>query len=51
MRTLNSSAEARVTILRNGRQSEVVLDLAQLANDPEMSAGNGADANTPSSAP
>ena len=51
MRTLNSSAEARVTILRNGRQSEVVLDLAQLANDPEMSAGNEGDASTPSSAP
>jgi general secretion pathway protein C len=51
MRTLNSSAEARVTILRNGRQSEVLLNLAQLANDPEMSAGNDGDASTSSSAP
>jgi general secretion pathway protein C len=51
MSTLNSSAEARVTILRNGRQSEVLLNLAQLANDPEMSAGNDGDASTSSSAP
>jgi hypothetical protein len=40
-----------VTILRNGRQSEVLLNLAQLANDPEMSAGNDGDASTSSSAP
>ncbi|MBV6417468.1 MAG: hypothetical protein CMLOHMNK_02186 [Steroidobacteraceae bacterium] len=34
-RTLGSSAEARVTVMRSGRQQELTLNMAQIANEAE----------------
>ncbi len=34
--TLNSSADARVSVTRNGRQQELVLNLAQIASEAEQ---------------
>ncbi|MEZ5532326.1 MAG: type II secretion system protein GspC [Steroidobacteraceae bacterium] len=34
-RTLGSSAEARVTVMRSGRQQELTLNMAQVANEAE----------------
>ena len=34
--TLNSSTDARVSVTRNGRQQELVLNLAQIANEAEQ---------------
>ena len=48
--TLNSSTDARVSITRNGRQQELVLNMAQIANEAEQlgnGAGNGSDATPP----
>src|SRR5262245_56730806 len=44
--TLNSSTDARVTVTRNGRQQELVLNIAQIANEAEQ-LGNGADGMMP----
>jgi general secretion pathway protein C len=44
--TLSSSSDARVTITRNGRQQELVLNIAQIANEAEQ-LGNGADGMMP----
>jgi general secretion pathway protein C len=44
--TLGSSTEARVTITRNGRQQELVLNLAQISAEAE-SLGMGGDGNIP----
>jgi general secretion pathway protein C len=46
--TLNSSSDARVTVTRNGRQQELQLNLAQLANEAEQ-LNSGADAPSPDS--
>ena len=46
--TLNSSTDARVTITRNGRQQELVLNIAQIAAEAEQ-LGNGGDGNIPRS--
>jgi len=35
-RTLGSSAEARVTVMRSGRQQELTLNMAQVANEAEQ---------------
>ncbi|MGE0582834.1 MAG: type II secretion system protein GspC [Steroidobacteraceae bacterium] len=35
-RTLGSAAEARVTVLRSGRQQELTLNMAQVANEAEQ---------------
>ena len=48
--TLASSTDARVTITRNGRQQELVLNIAQIAAEAER-IGNGADGNIPADAP
>jgi general secretion pathway protein C len=41
--TLNSSSDARISVTRNGRQQELVLNLTQIANEAEQlgSVGNG----------
>ncbi len=44
--TLSSSTDARITIMRNNRQQELVLNLAQLANDVER-LGAGGDGMIP----
>lgn len=35
-RTLGSSAEARISVMRNGRQEELTLNMAQIANEAEQ---------------
>jgi general secretion pathway protein C len=44
--TLNSSTDARVSVTRNGRQQELVLNIAQIASEAEQM-GPGADGNIP----
>ena len=44
--TLSSSTEARVSVTRNGRQQELVLNLAQVASEAEQ-AGAQSDGNIP----
>jgi general secretion pathway protein C len=44
--TLNSSADARVTVTRNGRQQELVLNIAQIASEAEQ-LGNPGDGMIP----
>jgi general secretion pathway protein C len=39
--TLSSSTDARITIMRNNRQQELVLNLAQLANEAERLGASG----------
>ena len=48
--TLSSSTDARVTITRNGRQQELVLNIAQIAAEAERLNGGG-DGNIPEQAP
>jgi general secretion pathway protein C len=45
--TLSSSTDARVTITRNGRQQELVLNIAQIAAEAERLNGGGGDGNIP----
>jgi general secretion pathway protein C len=49
LRTLGASSEARVTILRNGQQQDLTLDLATVEQEAESLAGpqNGASAPPP----
>jgi general secretion pathway protein C len=49
LRTLGSSSEARVTIVRNGRQQDLTLDLAAVEQEAESIAGshNGASGAPP----
>jgi general secretion pathway protein C len=44
--TLGSSTDARVTITRNGRQQELVLNIAQITAEAER-LGTGGDGNIP----
>ncbi len=44
--TLNSSTDARISVTRNGRQQELVLNLAQIANEAEQ-LGSGGDGMIP----
>jgi general secretion pathway protein C len=44
--TLNSSTDARVSVTRNGRQQELVLNIAQVAAEADQ-LGEGADGNIP----
>ena len=39
MRTLGSAPEVRVTIMRNGRQNDMVLNMAQIATEAEQLTG------------
>jgi general secretion pathway protein C len=39
-RTLGSSSEARVTVVRNGQPQDVTLDMAQVAQEAEAAAGS-----------
>ncbi|MGD9599149.1 MAG: type II secretion system protein GspC [Steroidobacteraceae bacterium] len=48
-RTLGSSAEARVTVMRSGRQQELTLNMAQVANEAER-LGNPPDLPDPAQA-
>jgi general secretion pathway protein C len=48
--TLNSSTDARVTVTRNGRQQELVLNIAQIAGEAEQ-LGNGGDGMMPPDQP
>jgi len=48
--TLNSSTDARVTVTRNGRQQELVLNIAQVAAEAEQ-LGNGGDGMIPAEQP
>ena len=46
--TLSSSTDARVSVTRNGRQQELVLNLAQIAAEADQAgAGEGSDGNIP----
>src|SRR6187551_4016897 len=44
--TLSSSTDARVTVTRNGRQQELVLNVAQISSEAEQ-LGNGGDGMMP----
>ena len=44
--TLDSSTEARVSMTRNGRQQELVLNIAQIAAEAER-LGSGGDGKIP----
>jgi general secretion pathway protein C len=48
--TLNSSTDARVSVTRNGRQQELVLNIAQIASEAAQ-LGPGGDGMIPSEAP
>jgi len=49
--TLGSSSEARVTVMRNGKQQDLSLNMAQIAQDAEqlIGAGGGGDVPPPAS--
>jgi general secretion pathway protein C len=51
--TLSSAAEARLTVVRNGRNSDVTVNLAELAREAEQinAAGSGPDAGDPGEDP
>jgi general secretion pathway protein C len=44
--TLSSSTDARVTVTRNGRQQDLVLNIAQIASEAAQM-GSGSDGNIP----
>jgi general secretion pathway protein C len=48
--TLNSSTDARVMVTRNGRQQELVLNIAQVAAEAEQ-LGSGGDGMIPTDQP
>jgi hypothetical protein len=45
--TLSSSTDARVTIVRAGRQQDLVLNIAQITAEAEQLGAGGADGNVP----
>jgi hypothetical protein len=47
--TLGSSSEARVTVMRNGKQQDLTLNMAQIAQDAEqlIGAGGGGEVSPP----
>jgi general secretion pathway protein C len=45
--TLSSSTDARVTIVRAGRQQDLVLNIAQITAEAEQLGSGGADGNVP----
>ncbi|MGB6604467.1 MAG: type II secretion system protein GspC [Steroidobacteraceae bacterium] len=47
LRTLGSSSEARVTVIRNNQQQDLTLNIAQVAQEAESVAGPGAQAPGP----
>jgi general secretion pathway protein C len=47
--TLGSSSEAHVTVMRNGRQQDVTLNMAQVAQEAEQLVGAGGDGAPPTS--
>jgi general secretion pathway protein C len=55
LRTLNSSPEAHITVLRNGQPQDLTLNMAQVAQEAEalagLQAGGQADAPQPAPAP
>jgi general secretion pathway protein C len=46
-RTLGSSSEARVTVMRNGHQQDLTLNMSQLATEADQLAGQDAGAGAP----
>jgi general secretion pathway protein C len=48
--TLGSASEAHVTVMRNGRQQDVTLNMAQVAQDAEQLVGSGGDGAPPADA-
>jgi general secretion pathway protein C len=46
--TLGSSSEARVTVMRNGKQQDLTLNMAQVAQDAEQLLNGGGDGAPPS---
>lgn len=46
-RTLGSSSEARVTVLRAGQQQNLVLDLARVASEADQLTGGAGDSSPP----
>jgi general secretion pathway protein C len=49
--TLGSASEAHVTVMRNGRQQDVTLNMAQVAQDAEQLMGSGGDTPPADAAP
>lgn len=45
--TLGSSSEAHVTVMRNGKQQDLTLNMAQIAQDAEQLIGGGGDGAPP----
>jgi general secretion pathway protein C len=43
-RTIGSASEARVTVMRNGQQQDLSLNMAQVAQEAEEAVGGGGDA-------
>lgn len=49
-RTLGTSSEARVTVMRNGRQQDLTLNMAQIASEADQLAGEDPGSGSPGSA-
>jgi general secretion pathway protein C len=49
--TLGSSSEAHVTVMRNGRQQDLTLQMATVAQEAEAIVGGGNNAPNPTSEP
>jgi general secretion pathway protein C len=50
-RTLGSSSEAHITVMRNGQQQDLSLNIAQVAQEAEAMAGQGAGPADPAQPP
>jgi len=50
-RTLGSSSEAHITVMRSGQQQDLTLNIAQVAQEAEGMAGQGATPPEPAQAP
>ena len=49
--SLGNSDQAHVTVMRNGQQQDITLNMSQIANQAEQLSSGGADQATPGSAP
>jgi S1-C subfamily serine protease len=50
-RTIGSSSEARITVMRNGRQQELTLNMGQIAAEADQLLGQPGLAEQPAASP
>lgn len=50
-RTIGSSSEAHVTVMRNGRQQDLTLNMSQVASEAEQLSGSGGEGTNPGDQP